>query len=124
MIARRRLLATTLAAAAAAGIPLRAAAQPGGPPADPDGTVPAPLVARGGPVPFLVSVVLVAVGLYVRLRIAETPVFRELVERRERSTAPMKSGLGLLRVVCGLALPETRDRSLRVPTTRPMLAEG
>ena len=47
MIARRRLLATTLLAAAAAGVPVRAAAQPGLP-ADPDGTIPAPLTARGG----------------------------------------------------------------------------
>ena len=47
MIPRRRLLATTLLAAAAAGVPVRAAAQPGLP-ADPDGTIPAPLTARGG----------------------------------------------------------------------------
>jgi hypothetical protein len=47
MIPRRRLLATTLLAAAAAGLPVRAAAQPGLP-ADPDGTIPAPLTARGG----------------------------------------------------------------------------
>jgi MFS family permease len=51
---------------------------------------PAAFLEWGWRVPFLVSVVLVAVGLYVRLRIAETPVFRELVERRERSTAPVK----------------------------------
>ena len=31
----------------------------------------------GGRVPFLISAVLVAVGLYVRLRIGESPVFRE-----------------------------------------------
>ena len=47
MIPRRRLLATTLLAAAAAGVPVRAAAQPSLP-ADPDGTIPAALTARGG----------------------------------------------------------------------------
>jgi MFS family permease len=31
----------------------------------------------------------VIVGLYVRLRIQETPVFREAIERRERVTLPM-----------------------------------
>ena len=47
MIARRRLLTSTLLAAAAASVPVRAAAQPSLP-ADPDGTVPDALVARGG----------------------------------------------------------------------------
>ena len=47
MIPRRRLLATTLLAAAAAGVPVRAAAQPSLP-ADPDGTIPDTLTARGG----------------------------------------------------------------------------
>jgi len=46
MIARRRLLSTTLLAAAAAAVPGRAAAQPSLP-ADPDGTIPAALVAGG-----------------------------------------------------------------------------
>ena len=36
----------------------------------------------------------------------------------------MLSALGLLGVVCGLALPETRHRSLRGATIRPALAEG
>jgi metabolite-proton symporter len=40
-------------------------------------------------IPFLASAVLVIVGLYVRLRIQETPVFREAIERRERVTLPM-----------------------------------
>lgn len=46
----------------------------------------------GWRVPFLFSVVLVAVGLYVRLGIAETPVFRESAERAktaERRKAPL-----------------------------------
>jgi metabolite-proton symporter len=40
-------------------------------------------------IPFLASAVLVIVGLYVRLRIHETPVFREAIERRERVTLPI-----------------------------------
>ena len=40
-------------------------------------------------IPFLASAALVIVGLYVRLRIHETPVFREAIERRERVTLPM-----------------------------------
>src|SRR5215813_1236395 len=38
----------------------------------------------GWRIPFLASAALVFVGLYVRLRIHETPVFREAVDRRER----------------------------------------
>jgi MFS family permease len=43
----------------------------------------------GWRIPFLASAALVIVGLYVRLRIHETPVFREAVERRERVSLPM-----------------------------------
>jgi metabolite-proton symporter len=43
----------------------------------------------GWRIPFLASAVLVMVGLYVRLRIHETPVFREAIERRERVKLPM-----------------------------------
>ena len=55
---------------------------------------PEAFLAWGWRVPFLVSVVLVGVGLYVRLRIAETPVFRELLERQERSPAPVREAFG------------------------------
>src|SRR5262245_42750728 len=43
----------------------------------------------GWRIPFLASAALVAVGLYVRLRIHETPVFREALQRRERVRLPM-----------------------------------
>jgi metabolite-proton symporter len=43
----------------------------------------------GWRIPFLASAVLVLVGLYVRLAITETPVFREAVTRRERVRVPM-----------------------------------
>ena len=40
-------------------------------------------------IPFLASAALVLVGLYVRLTITETPVFREALSRRERVKVPM-----------------------------------
>ncbi|MGE0816101.1 MAG: MFS transporter [Vicinamibacterales bacterium] len=45
--------------------------------------------AWGWRIPFLSSAVLVAVGLYVRLAITETPVFRRALERKERVRVPM-----------------------------------
>ena len=43
----------------------------------------------GWRIPFLASAALVIVGLYVRLRINETPVVREAIDRRERVKLPM-----------------------------------
>ncbi len=43
----------------------------------------------GWRIPFLASALLVVVGLYVRLTITETPVFREAVTRSERVKLPM-----------------------------------
>jgi len=43
----------------------------------------------GWRIPFLASAVLVIIGLYVRLTITETPVFREVLSRRERVKVPM-----------------------------------
>lgn len=43
----------------------------------------------GWRVPFLVGAVLVALGLYVRLKIAETPAFQAAIERRERVRLPI-----------------------------------
>jgi MFS family permease len=45
--------------------------------------------AFGWRLPFLASAVLVLVGLYVRLTITETPVFRDAVNKRERVKVPM-----------------------------------
>ena len=42
----------------------------------------------GWRVPFFASALLVAVGLYIRLRIEETPAFTALEERQEREKAP------------------------------------
>src|SRR5207342_3949377 len=43
----------------------------------------------GWRLPFLASSLLVGVGLYVRLTITETPVFREALQRHERVEVPM-----------------------------------
>jgi metabolite-proton symporter len=46
-------------------------------------------VAWGWRVPFLSSVVLIGIGLVIRLRIAETPVFEKLKESGRKSSAPL-----------------------------------
>ena len=43
----------------------------------------------GWRVPFLLSVVLILVGWYVRRRIEESPVFAELAERKEKAQTPI-----------------------------------
>ena len=45
--------------------------------------------AYGWRIPFLASALLVAVGLYVRLRLTETPAFLEAMGKRERERIPM-----------------------------------
>ncbi|MGD1036655.1 MAG: MFS transporter [Roseiarcus sp.] len=46
-------------------------------------------VAWAWRIPFLMSAALVAIGLYVRVAIAETPAFREVLARRERVEVPL-----------------------------------
>src|SRR5207237_3846439 len=41
-------------------------------------------------IPFLLSIVLVAVGLYIRLGIMETPVFQALLQERRIEPAPVR----------------------------------
>lgn len=43
----------------------------------------------GWRVPFLLSAVLIVFGLWIRLSIAETPVFQKVIEREGQSRAPM-----------------------------------
>lgn len=43
----------------------------------------------GWRIPFLLSAVMVAIGLYVRLKLTETPVFARAVERGERVKTPL-----------------------------------
>ncbi|HEX5227033.1 MAG TPA: MFS transporter [Bryobacteraceae bacterium] len=45
--------------------------------------------AFGWRIPFLASAALVLIGLYVRLTITETPVFRNAIDRSERVKAPI-----------------------------------
>ena len=45
--------------------------------------------AYGWRIPFLASAALVLVGLYVRLRLTETPAFRRAIENHERVRVPM-----------------------------------
>ncbi|MFC7387868.1 MFS transporter [Sphaerisporangium rhizosphaerae] len=46
-------------------------------------------VEWGWRVPFLASVLLVAVGLWVRLRVMETPLFAQVIERRQVARLPI-----------------------------------
>ena len=46
-------------------------------------------LTRGWRVPFALSIVLVGVGLYIRLRIMETPVFSRLVKERRIERTPI-----------------------------------
>lgn len=48
----------------------------------------AQFLAWGWRIPFLASVILVAVGLYIRLQILETPAFRQVREAQEESQIP------------------------------------
>jgi metabolite-proton symporter len=43
----------------------------------------------GWRIPFLLSAIMVAIGLYMRLRLTETPVFTRALERGERVRAPL-----------------------------------
>jgi metabolite-proton symporter len=50
---------------------------------------PAQFIQWGWRVPFLASALLVATGLYVRLKLAETPAFRRVLEHGERVRIPI-----------------------------------
>src|SRR5262252_3202989 len=47
------------------------------------------LLAWGWRIPFLLSAVLVALGLYIRISVSETPVFEEVAEQRKPLKAPV-----------------------------------
>ncbi len=48
-----------------------------------------PFLTWGWRIPFLLSAVMVAIGLYVRVRLSETPVFKRAVEKGERVKSPL-----------------------------------
>jgi len=52
-----------------------------------------PFLVWGWRVPFLLSIVMVLIGLYVRLRLSETPVFARAVARGERLKSPLRDVL-------------------------------
>lgn len=43
----------------------------------------------GWRVPFLVSVVLIVIGYFIRMAVAESPVFKEMAERKQESSVPV-----------------------------------
>jgi metabolite-proton symporter len=47
------------------------------------------LLAWGWRIPFIASIVLIAVGLWVRLSITETPAFQKAIEKQERVEVPV-----------------------------------
>jgi metabolite-proton symporter len=49
----------------------------------------ADFIAWGWRVPFLLSIVLIAIGLWIRIGIMETPVFKQLVETKKIEKAPI-----------------------------------
>lgn len=46
-------------------------------------------VNAGWRIPFFISALLIIVGLYIRLRILETPLFREIKQRKQEARAPI-----------------------------------
>ena len=48
----------------------------------------------GWRIPFIASALLVGVGLYVRLKLVETPAFLNIIEKNERVNLPIKDVLG------------------------------
>ncbi|KRH79098.1 inner membrane metabolite transport protein YhjE [Ferrovum sp. JA12] len=48
-------------------------------------------ISFGWRIPFLASAILVWIGLYVRLKLAETPAFMEVIENNEQVSVPMGS---------------------------------
>ena len=61
--------------------------------------------AWGWRIPFLSSLVLIVVGYFIRRSVQESPVFAEMEELRERSSAPLKElfpGHGKMVALCAL----------------------
>jgi MHS family shikimate/dehydroshikimate transporter-like MFS transporter len=54
-------------------------------------------LAWGWRLPFLISIALIAFGLYIRAQIAETPVFREVARHRKPVRLPVVEAIGAIR---------------------------
>jgi len=73
----------------------------------------------GWRIPFLLSLVLLAFSLYIRLRLAESPVFQRMKAGGKGSKSPLRDSfprypaIALMTVVVGaLFVRETKDRSI------------
>lgn len=67
----------------------------------------AQFIAWGWRIGFLLSVVLILVGLWIRVKVTETPEFEALKEKKEISTLPFKDMWrkgGVARVIAGLGI--------------------
>ena len=84
-------------------------------------------LAWGWRIAFMLSAILVVVGLYIRLKVMETPAFRKLEEREEKAAVPavemFSDRLNRRTSVLGHGLragprvsPSTRGRCSRSPT--------
>jgi MFS family permease len=62
--------------------------------AGPDASSLSPFKAWGWRIPFLLSAVLLAISLYIRLQMRETPVFQAMKAEGARSKAPLKEAFG------------------------------
>lgn len=69
----------------------------------------AAFMSWGWRVPFLLSAVLVVIGLYMRLNIAESPEFKKMAERGEREKQPMIAALREWRSILTIFLIRTAE---------------
>jgi MFS family permease len=65
-----------------------------GPVAGPDGSSLSPFKAWGWRIPFLLSAVLLAISLWIRLQMRESPVFQAMKAEGARSKSPLKEAFG------------------------------
>ncbi|SDS55784.1 MFS transporter [Agrococcus carbonis] len=68
------------------------------------GLGPEAMAAWGWRVPFLIAIPLIAVSLYLRWSIDETPVFKELAERGERAKNPVWAAIRTQPAAFGVAI--------------------
>ncbi len=59
-----------------------------------DGSMVTPFAAWGWRVPFMISIVLLEVSLYIRLQMNESPAFLKMKEEGAQSKAPLKEAFG------------------------------
>ncbi len=64
------------------------------PVAQADGTTLSPFKAWGWRIPFLLSAILLAISLYVRLKMQESPAFQRMKAEGTQSKAPLKEAFG------------------------------